>query len=320
VRRLIFTAAIGALTVLAASPAGAADDGPVQGQNARTSASPAAALKLFVPDQAIETADPRTTLAAAPAVKEGEAKGDEATELAKKTQNPVAAMISVPFQFNTYFGAGKDKDKTIYSLNIQPVIPSKLNDDWNLITRIIVPLNWQPSLYPGMGSASGMGDINPSLFFSPSKPGKVIWGVGPTFIFPTATDRLLGSGKYSAGPTGVILAMDGPWVYGVLANNQWSYAPRGDQRVNQMLINPFLAYNLPNAWSLSTSPNITADWTAPSDQRWTVPVGGGVARVFFIGKLPVKLSLSAYYNVKHPDGAPQWFVQTQFSLLFPAWK
>jgi len=166
---------------------------------------------------------------AAPAL--AQSSGDE-TELAKKTQNPVADLISVPFQSNFNFGVGS-KDATVYVLNVQPVIPLHLNADWNLITRTIVPIINQPSLFPGpdsiSGSAFGLGDINPSLFLSPANSVKFIWGVGPTFTLPTATDSKLGSRMYSIGPTAVALTMQGPWGVGALINNQWSFAGWGEK-------------------------------------------------------------------------------------------
>ena len=148
-------------------------------------------------------------------------------DLAKKTQNPVADLISVPFQNNVNFGVGPDDDVQ-YILNIQPVIPFRLTEDWNLISRTIVPLIYQPELAPGVGEVFGLGDIQQSLFFSPAKPGTVIWGVGPILQFPTATDDSLGQGKWGAGPTAVALTVQGPWVLGALVNNVWSFA--GDER------------------------------------------------------------------------------------------
>ena len=137
-------------------------------------------------------------------------------ELVKQTQNPVADLITVPLQNNFNFGTGS-KNRTVYVGNIQPVIPIQITDDWNLITRTIMPIINQPSLFPGMGSATGLGDINPTFFFSPAKSGELIWGVGPTFTLPTATDSLIGSGKFSMGPAGVVLTMQGPWVFGALS-------------------------------------------------------------------------------------------------------
>jgi hypothetical protein len=187
------------------------------------------------------------------------AADDGNTELAKKTQNPVADLISVPFQNNFNLSAGSN-DATIYILNVQPVIPLKLTEDWNLITRTIMPIINQPSLFEGSESAFGLGDINPTFFLSPAKPGQLIWGVGSTFTLPTATDSLLGTSQWSMGPAAVALTMQGPWVVGALANQQWSFAGWRDQDVSQLLIQPFVNYNLPDAWYLVSAPIITANW------------------------------------------------------------
>jgi hypothetical protein len=244
------------------------------------------------------------------------AQHDDA-ELAKKTQNPVADLISVPFQNNVNFGVGPHDDVQ-YILNIQPVIPFKLTEDWNLISRTIVPLIYQPELAPGVGEVFGLGDIQESLFLSPAKPGKVIWGLGPIFQFPTATDDSLGQGKWGAGPTAVALTVHGPWVLGALVNNVWSFAGDSDRRdVNQMLLQPFVNYNLPDAWYVVTAPIITADWEADSDDRWTVPIGAGVGKIVRLGKLPVNAQASAYYNVIRPDNAAEWQLRIQIQLLFP---
>jgi hypothetical protein len=251
------------------------------------------------------------------------ADDESATELAKKTQNPVADLISVPFQNNFNFGAGA-KEETIYVLNVQPVIPIKLTPQWNLITRTIVPIINQPSLFPGPGrmseSAFGLGDINPSLFLSPAKPGALIWGVGPTFTFPTATDSQLGTGKYSMGPAAVALAIQGPWVFGALVNQQWSYAGWGDNDVSAMLIQPFINYNIGDGWYLSSAPIITADWEATSGNTWTVPVGGGVGKLLRLGKLPINMQLQAYSNVEKPDFGPDWQLRFQIQFLLPGLK
>ena len=159
--------------------------------------------------------------------KEDEAKGGlSAEELAKIAQNPVANMISIPFQNNFNFDVGPNK-ATQYLMNFQPVIPITLNENWNLITRWITPIINQPSPAPGVRSAFGLGDINPTFFLSPAGSSKLIWGVGPTMTLPTATDPMLGTGKYQAGPSVVALTMPGHWVIGALANNQWSVAGWG---------------------------------------------------------------------------------------------
>jgi hypothetical protein len=238
-------------------------------------------------------------------------------KLAKETQNPIANLISVPFQNNFNFGIGPN-DVTQWILNVQPVIPITLNKDWNLITRTIIPIINQPSPAAGIPSASGLGDINPSFFFSPKNSGKLIWGLGPTMTFPTASSSLLGSGKWSAGPGLVLLTMPGQWVIGALANNQWSFAGWGKNNVDALLIQPFINYNFSHGWYLTTSPIITANWLAASDDRWTVPLGGGVGKLFKLGKLPVNTQLAAYCNLVKPrQSGADWQLRFQAQFLFP---
>ena len=256
-------------------------------------------------------------------------------ELAKKTQNPVADLISVPLQNNFNFGAGFNHDKMIYILNVQPVIPIHLNDEWNLITRTIMPIINQPSLFPTAGGAvhsttgTGLGDINPTVFLSPGKPGELIWGIGPTMTLPTATDRDLGSGQWSMGPAAVALTVQGHWVYGALMNNQWSFAGWGDKPVNAMLLQWFVNYNLPDGWYLTSAPIVTANWKADkAGDVWTVPLGGGVGKLFRLGqilpleghplaKLPINTQLAAYGNVATPEFGPRWQLRFQIQFLFP---
>ena len=207
----------------------------------------------------------------------GDPESKSAEELAKETQNPVANLISVPFQNNFNFGIGSN-EATQWICNVQPVIPVPLNKDWNLITRTIMPIINQPSPATGIPSAFGLGDINPSLFLSPANSGKLIWGAGPTLTFPTATASVLGDGKWQAGPSLVLLTMPGHWVIGALANNQWSYAGWGKNNVNALLVQPFINYNFPDGWYVASSPIITANWVAASDNRWTLPIGGGSAK------------------------------------------
>jgi len=251
------------------------------------------------------------------------AEEESATELAKKTQNPVADLISVPFQNDFNFGVGT-KDPTVYILNVQPVIPIHLNHEWNLITRTIMPIINQPSLFDGpnriSGSAWGLGDINPSFFLSPTGSSKFIWGAGPTFTLPTATDWRLGSGKFSLGPTAVALTMQGPWVIGALANNQWSVAGWGEKDVNQLLVQPFVNYNIGDGWYLTSSPIMTSNWEARSSDHWTVPVGAGVGKLFRVGKLPINTSLQAYYNAEKPKYAADWQLRFQVQFLLPGFK
>jgi hypothetical protein len=243
--------------------------------------------------------------------------GEESQEaLAKAAQNPVAKLISVPFQNNFNFGVGPN-DATQYILNVQPVIPISLSEDWNLITRTIMPIINQPSPAPGVPSVFGLGDINPTFFLSPAKSGKLIWGVGPTFSFPTATDSMLGNGKWCAGPAVVALTMQGHWVIGAIANQQWSFAGWGNKDVSAFLVQPFVNYNLPHGWYLCSAPIMTANWEANSGDKWTVPLGGGIGKIQRFGKLPLNIQLQAFYNVEKPDNAADWQLRFQVQFLFP---
>ena len=238
---------------------------------------------------------------------------DKATELAKKSQNPVSDLISVPFQNNFNFGTGSE-DNMQYVLNVQPVYPWHMSEQWNWIHRAIIPLINQPSPV----NMFGFGDIQYQGFLSPAKPGKLIWGVGPVLQVPSATDEQLGTGKWSAGPGAVVLNMDGHWVYGALVNNIWSFAGDGSRSyVNQMLCQPFVNYNLGRGLAIGTSPDITANWAAPSGQQWTVPLGAQISQIIPIGKVPVNRLLGGYYNIVKPDNGPEWSLRFQIALMFP---
>jgi hypothetical protein len=239
--------------------------------------------------------------------------GKSTEELAKAAQNPVAKLISVPFQNNFNFNVGPNQ-VTQYILNVQPVIPISLNEDWNLITRTIMPIINQPSPAPGAPNASGLGDINPALFFSPAKSGKLIFGLGPTFTLPTATDSILGNSEWCAGPAAVVLTIQGHWVVGALVNQQWSFAGWGDHYVSAFLAQPFVNYNLPHGWYVTSAPIMTADWAAASSDQWTVPVGGGIGKIQRFGKLPVNFQFQAFYNVVTPNYGPDW--QLRFQIQF----
>ena len=246
------------------------------------------------------------------------AKAEDDSELAKKSQNPVADLISVPFQNNMNFGL-EPNHRMQNVLNVQPVIPFNLTDNWNLITRTIMPIIKQPDLRTTSDDTWGIGDINMSLFLSPAKNEGLIWGAGPILQFPTGTDEVLSTRKWAAGPSGVGLYMHGPWVVGLLANNIWSYAGNNDRKdVSQFLAQYFVNYNLPNAWYLTSAPIITANWKAEGKgNKWTVPVGGGFGKVFRIGKLPFNGSVAAFSNVVRPDGAADWTLRIQLAVLLP---
>ena len=242
-----------------------------------------------------------------------------AEELAKLAQNPVGNLISVPFQNNTNLNFGPEKG-TQNILNIQPVIPIEVDKDWNIITRTIVPLIWMPALSPEIGAKSGIGDIQFSAFLSPANPGHWIWGLGAIAQLPTNSSEELGNKNWGLGPTAVVLRLEhgDPWVYGVLVNNIWSLtSSQQGGSYNNGLIQPFVNYNFPDGLYLTSAPIWTVNWKANSGQQWTVPLGGGVGKIFHLGKLPVNTQVSAYYNVAKPDFGPNWQVRAQVQLMFP---
>ena len=248
---------------------------------------------------------------------------DEKAQLAKQTQNPISSLFSVPFQNNTSFGIG-EFDRTSNVLNIQPVIPVKLSGSVNLISRAILPIVSAPDATRPDGTTRGLGDLTYTAFFSPAKPGALIWGAGPVLLFPTGTSDETGSGKWGAGPSIVLLGMPGKMVVGLLVSNIWSYAGNSDRAdVNLMLIQYFINYNLPNAWYLSSAPIITSDWTKPASAGWIVPFGGGGGKIFKIGSQPINGSIQAFYNVVTPKDeegnrvGPEWSLRLQLQLLFP---
>ncbi len=254
------------------------------------------------------TASPEPSAAVVPVASEDKEK------ILHDAQNPIANTISVPFQNNTFFNVGP-LHKTANDLIIEPVIPIKLNGDWNLIGRWITPLVYLPRVSPVEGSEFGLGNLQPEFYLSPAHSGSVIWGVGPKLYLPTATNKSLGINRMGGGPTAVALTIQGPWVAGIVANNVW--AGSGNARVNELTLNPFVDYNLKNGWYFVSSPVITSNWVAKSGDRWTVPVGGGIGRLFKIGNQTVNARVQGLYNVARPDYAPSWQLQVQVQLLFP---
>ncbi len=242
-----------------------------------------------------------------------------AEQLAKITQNPVANLISVPFQNNTNLHFGP-QNNTQNVLNIQPVIPFTVNSDWNIITRTIVPVIWMPDLTPTVKAVNGIGDTVFTAWLSPAKPGKWIWGAGPVVQAPTDSDTRLGNRNWGLGPSVVLVHLDhqSPWVFGLLFNNIWSLSSnQAGGSYNHGVIQPGINYNFTNGVYITSSPVITVDWRAASSQQWTVPVGAGIGKVFRLGKLPVNMSLAGYYNVVSPTNGPNWDIRAQVQFLFP---
>lgn len=246
-------------------------------------------------------------------------------DLRAKVQNPVSSMYSLPLKLTADFGA---PNGSAYFFNANPVIPVTVGD-WNLINRAIIPawvsvdgfIEGTPDIPQGQPSAdrkNGLGDINYSLFFSPNKTKPFIWGVGPSITLPTASEDQLGSGKWSAGPTGVVLVQPGWGTYGMLVRQLWSFAGDSDRAsVSQMLIEPFVNYNLDRGWYLIADPIATVNWNARDNNKWTIPIGGGFGKLFTIGNLPINSRIEAYYNIERPDGAPDWQTVFTFQMLFP---
>ena len=247
---------------------------------------------------------------------EANAQESPMEELAKTSQNPVADMSSVPFQFNWISGGGFG-DQALYQLLIQPVLPMAISKNWNIISRTIVPVVSTPPTSYGTRS-KGIGDIQEQIFFAQSHPKKVILGFGVDLSFPTATNAALVSGQYAAGPAFVILAMPGHWVLGFVANTLWRFAgSTSTTAINTFFIQPFINYNLKRGWAFSTSPSITSNWNAESGEQWIVPLGIGVSKITLIGKQPLSVAMQYYHNVVRPDeyGSDQF--RMVVGLLFP---
>ncbi len=252
------------------------------------------------------------------ATEETPAAAENSDALRKAAQNPIASLISVPVQNNNNFGINPDS-RVQDVLNIQPVIPARISEHWNLISRIITPIIYQPTVsQPVNQGAYGFGDMNPSFFISPAKPGKIIWGVGTALVLPTATNPILGQGKWSIGPSVVVLAQPGKWTLGGLVNNVFSFAGQSSRPdVNQMLFQYFINYNLSHGWYITWQPTLTANWQVDGSGRWVVPFGGGVGRIMKLGFQPVNLTAQFYGSAVHPPDTSPWGLRLQIAFLFP---
>ena len=248
------------------------------------------------------------------------AADDDMTALAKKIENPLGDLYTIPFQSNTNFNEGPHRG-TQEVLNIQPVLPIHLNNDWNVITRSILPLMWQPSQLPAPSVPFGTGNLTISAFLSPRGPESGwVWGVGPIVQFPTASAPSLGSSVWGLGPAAIVTWRGGPWVVGALANNVFSLGgtpgARGS-RYSLMTVQPIVNYNFGVGWYVGSVPIITADWRASGNTAWTLPLGAQIGHVLKIGgKVPVNLILGAYYNALRPAYGSTWQLRTQITLIF----
>jgi hypothetical protein len=237
-------------------------------------------------------------------------------ELVKELANPISSLISVPFQNNFEFNLGPNNDGFKYTLNFQPVIPLSLTKDWNVIIRTIVPIIDQSGVIAPNTSQGGLSDTTQSFFFSPKKPvAGMIIGAGPVFLYPSATDDLLGSEKWGAGPTIVLLKQEGPWTVGLLFNHIWSFA--GDDHrnyVSSTFLQPFIAYATKTKTTFTLNTESTYDW---HNEQWTVPINLLVSQLIKIGKQPVQLGLGAKVYAEGPSGAPEWGIRFVVTPLFP---
>lgn len=258
-----------------------------------------------------------------------EAREGNTEALAKEAQNPVANLISLPIQWNSTPASqwapravdpGAEANRTLNVWNVQPVVPFRLNNDFFLISRTIVPVIQRP--LAGNTDKIGIGDINPTVFLVPRTTSRFQFGFGPTLVIPSATDVQLSTQRWSAGPAGVAVYTRGALVAGILANNIWSFAGEGGRQVNSMLIQPFINFNLANGWYIASSPIITSDWTASHGRGWTVPIGGGFGRIFRLGRQPLNASFQGFWNAVRPEQLGEQLLgpvtlRLQIQALFP---
>ena len=247
-----------------------------------------------------------------------ETPGSSEAEMAQKLANPLAAMISLPMQLNYDQDFGVDDTGDRFLMNVQPVVPFSLTKDWNLISRTIAPVVTQDELFAGAGRQTGLGDTTESLWFSPAMPTDkgLVWGIGPIILIPTATDDLLGGGKWGLGPTIVALRQAGPWTYGGLANHIWSVAGSGNRNdINSTYFQPFITYNTPSAVTFALNLESSYDWES---EQWAIPVNFMVSKLVRFDKQMVSFQGGVRYWAQSTDSGPEgWGLRFAVTLLFP---
>jgi len=252
------------------------------------------------------------------------------SQIAKASQNPITMIYSLPIQNNTYFNLG-DSDEIKNIANFQPVIPMDITEDWDIVWRLIMPVVSTPGI-PASFSESGevksfsnsitaLGDTTLSAFLAPKKSGKFIWGAGAILYIPTATDKALQTKQWGVGPSFVGLRIDGKWTYGILIMDVFSFGVDsgvGGKKIDFLQMQPFVNYNMGDGWFLTTVPFITAKWDESSQDRWTLPLGGGFGKGFKVANVPVSATLQAYYNVIRPKTmGEEWQLRVQAQIFFP---
>jgi hypothetical protein len=258
--------------------------------------------------------------------------GDEMSnsEIAQASQNPITMIYSLPIQNNTYFGLG-DSNEVKNIANFQPVVPMDITEDWDIVWRLIMPIVSTPGIPSSINQngevtafkngTTALGDTTLSAFLAPKKSGKFIWGAGAILYMPTATDDVLKTKQWGAGPSFVGLRIDGKWTYGALIMNVWSFGVNkgiGGKKIDFLQMQPFVNYNLGDGWFLTTVPFITAKWDESSKNRWTLPLGGGFGKGFKMGDIPVSATMQAYYSVITPDNVGEdWQLRLQAQIFFP---
>lgn len=235
---------------------------------------------------------------------------------ARKARNPLADKITFALDNAFSFNSGP-LEGSAYELDASVVAPSRLGDSWLILHRATLPLMHDPANVPGQGGKFGFGDLTYEALVTRNRDARIIWGVGPALVIPTATSSRLGSGKWSAGPAAGLVSQTGQWTFGVLAFNTWSFA--GDsarQSVNQLSLEPFVSYDLKDGWFVSFQPQMSADWTAPRGDRWTVPMGGGGGKGFTKGERSIYVTMFGYYNIEHPPESSPWQLSIGLEFQF----
>lgn len=283
-----------------------------------------AALLLALPAHGQSTDASAPAVSAPASTSPSPATEPTAQQLSQRLSNPLADMVSVPLQFNWEQGVGPE-DGTRFVMNLQPVVPFTINSDWNLVGRMILPVVGQPVLFPGGEATSGAGDVLLSGFFSPAHGSSnqgglrgAIWGVGPVLSLPSTSERTLGSGRWSAGPTVVVLKQSGRLTYGGLANHLWSFAGEdGRADVSQTFLQPFFAYATPSGVTYSVNSESTANWRAKSGEQWTVPINVTLSKMARFGPFPASYGIGAGYFVAKPTGGADWKLRMAVTIILP---